>query len=1200
MSLGLKVNVRIKIAVVLSLLLCSNSTVMFTWAAVSYSEIELKSVESQDEIKIRDLRNQEIKQLRIALGLRNPNKRKADLYFRLSELYVEAYRAAYLLEGRVHEKRIATGTVDKAVDHSRSQNYLKLAIKSCDELLKLGIAHAHMDQVYYFLGFNHAELGHTNESKKYFEILSKKYPNSDFSAESHRELGEMAFREGRYKTSIEELEAAIPHASASVVPRILHKLSWSYYRTRQYSQAVGTMKRAVEIAGKSGEKFLNIKEEALRDMAIFMTETGQVGEAIDYFNKVAGDKEFYPQILERLGKQYERNVEPVKATQVYEALLKARPGTDSAFRVLVKLVDLDLRQKKFKEALSRLVGLKIPSSSENETQVAVQNLRAMIRRTATEHHELYRKKKTHGTLEIAEAYYTAYLNQFLAVDDSRNETPEIQMYLAEAKAELGKSKEASGLYKKILESKDKRYSKEAGVLWTASLADTIKKNQQNVAGKNKSLQPSELEREFVSASDQLVENLPETQEAREASLKSAQVLAGYKGSENEALKRSRQLIARWSGTPQALTAARLMIQIYSDQGNYDDLKAAVQELRENKTLLATDHHAGGKLKILMNESELKLRIHRIGEYEKKKDFASAAQAYESLAVESPQQELAEKAYANAVAAYGKILDPNNAARVSQGWLKRYPKSKQALDSIRDSATQFLIQGEFNLSAKLFERSGMEGGDADSLNTAALIYRGIGENAQAQTIWNQYLQTYPKSDQKWGIALALARSFESTQRDSEAAKTYKYCMEAPSEIAVECAARLADLYTKNQSHVEARALLKKVAKEKSSKKGVASPFYAYIRYKLAEAVEKDVRFSPLELPEAHLKKALNQRLEFLEPLSRAYLSAVEVGGPWGIAALDQLANWVSRFADEVEKVTPQSGDSASMNKFRGEIKAISLQLRQKALTTWQDAYGKAVNLGILSPVIPGMADHLAELKVNLPARAQGPREELDLAGLAPDAGKEGFKKVREQLSTSALNASAWVDYGNLLWGSGQPLLAKLMYDRALSIQRKNAHALNNEAVLLVKTEGHEDWYAASQAASFLLEALKNDEFFTTAKSNLAILYNYYRLFSRARTLWTQVLVKSKTVESEEGMAVVYQGLGNNKEADAALARARSLGASSSRFVHLFFKTSKLLDDPVHGPNECLSLLRSAEISAFKGFEKESLENLKRTCELWKIE
>ena len=90
------------------------SAVLLTLAAASplsayakgaYSEQELQSLEKPDETQIRQLRDQEVNQLRIALGRRSPSNRRADLYLRLAEIYLESYRAEFLLEGRVHERR---------------------------------------------------------------------------------------------------------------------------------------------------------------------------------------------------------------------------------------------------------------------------------------------------------------------------------------------------------------------------------------------------------------------------------------------------------------------------------------------------------------------------------------------------------------------------------------------------------------------------------------------------------------------------------------------------------------------------------------------------------------------------------------------------------------------------------------------------------------------------------------------------------------------------------------------------------------------------------------------------------------------------------------------------------------------------------------------------------------------------------------
>ena len=48
-----------------------------------YPEAEARAVMSENERKIRDLRDQEIEQLKITLGRRQPVQRRADLYLRL-------------------------------------------------------------------------------------------------------------------------------------------------------------------------------------------------------------------------------------------------------------------------------------------------------------------------------------------------------------------------------------------------------------------------------------------------------------------------------------------------------------------------------------------------------------------------------------------------------------------------------------------------------------------------------------------------------------------------------------------------------------------------------------------------------------------------------------------------------------------------------------------------------------------------------------------------------------------------------------------------------------------------------------------------------------------------------------------------------------------------------------------------------------
>ena len=219
----------------------------------------------------------------------------------------------------------------------------------------------------------------------------------------------------------------------------------------------------------------------------------------------------------------------------------------------------------------------------------------------------------------------------------------------------------------------------------------------------------------------------------------------------------------------------------------------------------------------------------------------------------------------------------------------------------------------------------------------------------------------------------------------------------------------------------------------------------------------LHFDPMKLPEAQLQKGLTQRLNFLEPLSKSYQSVVQVGGAWGVAALHRLALFAVHFADEVDAIEPPSSlKGPSLEKFRRDLGSISGPLREKARVTWNDGYTKALGVNLFSPFLPEVADSLADFKVPTPGRAQGPRGKFHLAGLSadgsPDTQSVAFQKVRNKLILNAKDAGAWIDYGNLLWGDGKPLLAKIAYQRALALNPRNALALNNLAVVQISSGG----------------------------------------------------------------------------------------------------------------------------------------------------
>ena len=770
-------------------------------AGVPYSESELRAVETSDEAKIHSLRNEEINQLRVALGMRIGVNRRADLYFRLAELYLEAYRAEFLLEGRSHEKRLASSAPDKFIDRTNSKPYLAKGIKACLEILSFRIPFDKLDQVYYFLGFYYGEMENRPESARYFRQLVDRYPNSVFSGPAAKELGEYWLSKSDFRQALHYFQLALRKSPKESSPPILHKLAWCYYRTRQYEQSIATMKEAVTACGQFGDRFLPLKDECLRDMAVIMTERGQVEEVIRYFQEQSSDKKFLPQVLEKLGKQYERNVELPKAIVVYETLLRTHPDSDEAARVWLKLVELEVKQGRHSSAIHRIQSF-TPSGGD-EAQAALQNVRVLVRKTATDHHQAYRKKHLRPDLEIAESYYSLFLNHFLKKDDPHHEIPEITMYLAEVKRDLGKSSEEATLYKQVVESKDKRFAKEAGLLWTASLVEALKKAPPN-KGPNGGLSddPSEMEKQFVVASEQLQESMGDTNDSRDSALRVAQVLAGYKNSRPDALKRIRAIIQKWPNSRQALVAAQLLIQLHMENKTAESqtLNDVLKEIRDNQELMAADRSMNhGKLQTVMEEHDEKVKVGTISKFEHEKDYIAAAKGYVDFASTTKDRTLAEKAYSNAVASYLKADDMSDEVLpLVEVWTRRFPRSEKAVEPLRVIATHALIHGKYTVSAHIFERLGTEFREPDSLETSARLYEGAGNFEKAQQEWVDFLERVQDSCPSAGEWPSLSgRSQENAHLDREASHSYRYCAAGPPVFQAECNSRLADLYLRTR-------------------------------------------------------------------------------------------------------------------------------------------------------------------------------------------------------------------------------------------------------------------------------------------------------------------------------------------------------------------------------------------------------------------
>ncbi len=1164
----------------LSIMLCLIS--ISASAAMNYS-----SVQNEKEKQIEAIRNEEIKTIKSALSLRSQQNRKAELYLRLAELYLEAYQADFLYEGRLHQKALESNPSAKFL-RERTTGDLRNGIGAAEEILNLNVEKSKLGQIYYFLGYNYAEYGNPEKSREYYQRLIRELPDSQYAFEGYRSMGDEAFAKGEYDQALTLFEQALKRAKdPSQQARIHHKLAWCYYRQKRTDDAINSMKKAIAISKSDQEKLFNIREEGLRDLAVYYAESGRVEEAIDYFKKNAGDgengEEKLVKVLEKLGKEYERTGQTEKAKLVYDSLLKFKRTDESSFRVAAKLVDLDIMKQNYESAYKRLQTLEVPVTKDAETQIVIINLKKQIRNTAISNHDHYRKMDDKSEviryLRVADQFYTVYLNRYANEKADKNE---IRMYLAEVKKELNNPGVSAQLYKQVIQEQDATWSKQAAQLWVGSIAAELKRMKE--AGEKQGAEPSDLERDFVSASDLLEKNIPNSEESRESRLRSAQILAGYPTEKNSAIERASKLAKDAPGSRQGVLAARLWLQLQPD-------KVALEGIKSQPLLIDTDRKWKNELAKDIEEVSRKLKVGEIATLEKNNNYLEAAKRYEEFAREAKTEKEAENSYIGAINSYAQAKSSEDVFRMMKIWKSKFPKSANIEKTVKEQGTLFFIRGYFNDSAELFLGIARQYKDFSSYLTAASLFDGGLQSQKAIDAYRLALVLAPNDEARAKIHRSMAYVFSDLKDDLGSFNSWKSCFSLQSSLKAECGTEMANYYIRLADNRQAKAILQEVV---AIKKGPSakSQYLAYAQFRLAQIVEKEMKPTPLQFPEADLVKAFSQRSEELAVVIGAYQKSIDIGGPWGIAATERLGDISLGFATEISDVLKNKSASPALKNMLGPAMN---SLQAGSLQSTKNAYQVALKQQILSRALPVIHDRLVDAGMPDMNRAQGARGGVKLIGMDPKGGKDGstaaFSTIRSKLSKSQDDASAWIDYGNLLWGTGKPGLAKIAYEKALALKSRKADAINNLAVVLVSDQGLENWFAVNEAAALWKQALSIDRDNSAALFNLGHYYNYFRLFPLAIPYFEKVSNKFSISDVHDGLAVAYFATAKNGDAELQFKKAEDLGAKPNRFVKKFIEASKNESEP----KVCSEFISDISgLNDLKVFEKISVERLQARC------
>ena len=236
---------------------------------------------------------------RLIPKIQDGTSRKADLLYRLSELYWEKSKYLYRLEmdrfleaEKKYDAAVARGEKLEAPkqDHRESERYRAEVMSLYEDILRDYPQYEIRDEVLFSQGYNLYELGRQPEAVKRYEELIRDFPKSQFVPDAYIQLGNHYFDNNKLIPAKQNYEKARDTGVPKIYAYAIYKLAWCDYNAGDYEAGLKKLQEAVEYAETRGEELGDLKTEALNDLTVFYVQLDQPKEAIAYFKAKAPEK----------------------------------------------------------------------------------------------------------------------------------------------------------------------------------------------------------------------------------------------------------------------------------------------------------------------------------------------------------------------------------------------------------------------------------------------------------------------------------------------------------------------------------------------------------------------------------------------------------------------------------------------------------------------------------------------------------------------------------------------------------------------------------------------------------------------------------------------------------------------------------------------------------------------------------------------
>jgi TolA-binding protein len=913
-------------------------------------------VEEQLKFKVGDESGNEVKALKTELLVINSEKRalgqllalekkyqgkslEPEIIYHLADLYMHRARSQRFFEIHRNSDQIMT-FIPQQVKGETEASEIRKAIAKYEEMQLKFPEFRYADIVIFNDAYAHQQLGEDQEAERLLAKLIKTQSDSPLVADAYLAVGEINFAHRNFKVALENFKAIKKFPQSRVYPYGLYKAAWTYYNLQDAASGLKQLEEAVafgrEVAKNDMDSKLDLRKEALGDMALFYGDVKPANEAVDYFRDQAQELDAVTYLL-KLVELYNHHSRYADIDVILKDVLLKFPQSPSVAGVHEELIWNSERMRNRAQASVLLANFDQWCDAKPKVKavkpVAEIDCRAKIaevsKKLATKWHATWKKQGGPDDLAAsAEKGYRLYLKN---IDAGNIELADVRFSYAELLFARAKYREASDNYASIEDYRIKGVTLKPKVGHDAAYA-AILSLEKATADKWSDVD----EKRFVYLSDIYVKHYPQGQYVLDLQFKRA-----FIAYEKERYDEAAPLLKKigWTGTKatgavseKVSKAQDLYLDILNIKKDYRGLKEAAQAL----LTVGTEGTRTTQIEKIYREAYFS----EIQALEEKGELAKAVDSYKKFALENTSSELASKAWWNASQLQFRMGDAEGGANTCYQMHKLFPSSSNGRDCLTKAAQTFENIARLDLAARvILHLAVVEMDKQDHWREVAADFFALSGNKERAIA--MYLKLAESKKDKEQLALyekALVLARDTGDQKTVALLETKYVQAGVephvSRIAVEQAEHALAVGDMSRAFNDAKHLI--------GKDGVPKNMAARARLVQAQVLDDEFRRQSVKAHAERMGLVLSIKTEKLEKAQKAYQSVILYGdAETSTKALHHLADCYLDYAKTVKTMElPEGTAENDRQAFKAEIDQLVIPMEEKGIETMSQALESA--------------------------------------------------------------------------------------------------------------------------------------------------------------------------------------------------------------------------------------------------------------------